>query len=381
MTVTPAAPATPASPGTSTTPAPSASLAPLTERLAAGETYRPRTLDTLRIADKDLRLVLEGRRHLLFDGGMGTMLQAAGMAAGEVPELLNLMNPEVITRVHAAYVEAGSEVVTTNTFGANALKLGDAASVEEVFTAAVQAARAAHPRYVAADIGPIGALLRPLGTLSFDEAYALFAQQARVAEQAGANLIVIETMTDLLEVKAAVLAAKECTNLPIIATMTFEADGRTFLGTSPEIAAASLDALGVDALGINCSLGPREIRPFAQRMLAVTNKPLIVQANAGLPRVENGQTVYDITPEDYAEAVGDIIADGAGIVGGCCGTTPAYIRLLAQKLGGHKPEPRQATHPFTCTSAQKLTTLDGRRIAVIGERINPTGKKRSTSPP
>lgn len=376
MTVTPAAPATPASPGTSTTPAPSASLAPLTERLVAGETYHPRTLDTLRIADKDLRLVLEGRHHLLFDGGMGTMLQAAGMAAGEVPELLNLTNPEVITRVHAAYVEAGSEVVTTNTFGANALKLGDAASVEDVFTAAVQAARAAHPRYVAADIGPIGALLRPLGTLSFDKAYALFAQQARVAEQAGADLIVIETMTDLLEVKAAVLAAKEYTNLPIIATMTFEADGRTFLGTSPEIAAASLDALGVDALGINCSLGPREIRPFAQRMLAVTNKPLIVQANAGLPRVENGQTVYDITPEDYAEAVGDIIADGAGIVGGCCGTTPAYIRLLAQKLGGHKPEPRQATHPFTCTSAQKLTTLDGRRIAVIGERINPTGKKK-----
>ncbi|WP_418742733.1 homocysteine S-methyltransferase family protein, partial [Enorma massiliensis] len=222
MTVTPATPATPASPGTPTAPTPNASLAPLTERLAAGETYRPRTLDTLHIADKDLRLVLEGRRHLLFDGGMGTMLQAAGMAAGEVPELLNLTNPEVITRVHAAYVEAGSEVVTTNTFGANALKLGDAASVEDVFTAAVQAARAAHPRYVAADIGPIGALLRPLGTLSFDEAYALFAQQARVAEQAGADLIVIETMTDLLEVKAAVLAAKECTNLPVIATMTFE---------------------------------------------------------------------------------------------------------------------------------------------------------------
>ena len=376
MTVTPAAPATPASPGTSTAPTPNASLAPLTERLAAGKTYRPRTLDTIRITDKDLHLVLEGRRHLLFDGGMGTMLQAAGMAAGEVPELLNLTNPEVITRVPAAYVEAGSEVVTTNTFGANALKLGDAASVEDVFTAAVQAARAAHPRYVAADIGPIGALLRPLGTLSFDEAYALFAQQARVAEQAGADLIVIETMTDLLEVKAAALAAKECTNLPVIATMTFEADGRTFLGTSPEIAAASLDALGVDALGINCSLGPREIRPFAQRMLAVTNKPLIIQANAGLPRVENGRTVYDITPEDYAEAVGDIIADGAGIVGGCCGTPPAYIRLLAQKLGGHKPEPRQATHPFTCTSAQKLITLDGRRIAVIGERINPTGKKK-----
>lgn len=180
MTVTPTASTTPASPGTPTAPTPNASLAPLTERLAAGETYRPRTLDTLRIADKDLRLVLEGRRHLLFDGGMGTMLQAAGMAAGEVPELLNLTNPEVITRVHAAYVEAGSEVITTNTFGANALKLGDAASVEDVFTAAVQAARAAHPRYVAADIGPIGALLRPLGTLSFDEAYALFAQQARV---------------------------------------------------------------------------------------------------------------------------------------------------------------------------------------------------------
>ncbi len=352
------------------------SPAPLTERLAAGELFAPRMLDALRFADAELRHVFEGRRHLLFDGGMGTMLQAAGLAAGEVPELLNLTDPAAITRVHAAYVAAGSEVVTTNTFGANALKLGEAASVEEIFDAAVCAARAAHPRYVAGDIGPLGTLLRPLGTLSFDEAYSYFAQQVRAAAHAGVDLIIIETMTDLAEVKAAVLAAKECCDLPVIATMTFEADGRTFLGTSPEIAAVTLDALGVDALGINCSLGPAEIRPFVQRMLAVTNKPLIVQANAGLPRVENGRTVYDITPEAYAAAVGAMIDDGVGIVGGCCGTTPAYIRLLAQKLAGHTAAPRTAAHPFTCASTQRLVTLNGRSIAVIGERINPTGKKK-----
>ena len=351
-------------------------LAPLTERLAAGERVAPRSLDRLRFADAGLRQVFEGRRHLLFDGGMGTMLQAAGLAAGEVPELLNLTDPAAITRVHAAYVAAGSEVVTTNTFGANALKLGEAASVEDIFAAAASAARAAQPRYVAGDIGPLGTLLRPLSTLSFDEAYGYFAQQVRAAAHAGVDLIIIETMTDLAEVKAAVLAAKECCDLPVIATMTFEADGRTFLGTSPEVAAVTLDALGVDALGINCSLGPVEIRPFAQRMLAVTNKPLIVQANAGLPRVEDGRTVYDIAPEAYAEAVGAMIDDGAGIVGGCCGTTPDYIRLLAQKLAGHTVAPRTDAHPFTCASAQRLVTLDGRSIAVIGERINPTGKKK-----
>ena len=328
--------------------------------------------------DNDLRAVLRGKRHLLFDGGMGTMLQARGLQAGELPELLNLTHPDEITAIHRAYVEAGSEVVTTNTFGANRLKLGDAASVGEVFSAAARCARASGARYIAGDIGPIGALLRPMGTLSFDEAYGLFAEQAQAAAAAGVDLFIIETMTDLLEIKAAILACKENTDLPVFATMTFEEDGRTFLGTSPEIAAVTLDALGADVVGINCSLGPATLRPFAARMLAVTEKPVLVQANAGLPHVEDGRTVYDIHPQEYAEAVRGMVEDGVGLIGGCCGTNPDYIRLLAGIVRDRVPEPRHVPPAFTVTSAQGIVSLpiDGHKVAVIGERINPTGKKR-----
>ena len=328
--------------------------------------------------DLDLKAVLEGRRHLLLDGGMGTMLQKAGLKAGDLPELLNFTDPDEIRAVHRAYVEAGSEVVTANTFGANRLKLEGKAAVADVFAAAVRCAREAGARWVAADIGPLGALLRPMGTLTFDEAYDLFAEEARAAVAAGADLFIIETMTDLLEIKAAVLACRENSDLPVFATMTFEADGRTFLGTSPEIAAVTLDALGADAVGINCSLGPADLRPFAQRMLGVTAKPVLVQANAGLPRVEDGKTVYDIHPEEYAEAVAGMVDDGVGIVGGCCGTDPDYIRLLAGIVRDRAPEPRTIEPALTVTSAQSLVSLPiaGHKIAVIGERINPTGKKR-----
>ena len=328
--------------------------------------------------DATLQAVLDGKRHLLFDGGMGTMLQAAGLQAGELPELLNLTHPEEITTIHRAYVEAGSEVVTTNTFGANRLKLNGKATVEEIFTAAARCGRASGARYVAGDIGPLGALLRPMGTLSFDEAYELFVQEARAAAAAGVDLFIIETMTDLLEIKAAVLACKENTNLPVFATMTFEEDGRTFLGTSPEIAAITLDALGADAVGINCSLGPAKLHPFAARMLAVTEKPVLVQANAGLPHVEDGRTVYDIHPAEYAEAVRDMVEDGVGLIGGCCGTDPDYIRLLADIIRGRAPRPRHLEPTLTVTSAQGLVSLPiaGHQVAVIGERINPTGKKR-----
>ena len=328
--------------------------------------------------DNDLRAVLHGERHLLFDGGMGTMLQVRGLQAGELPELLNLTHPEEIAAIHHAYVEAGSEVVTTNTFGANRLKLGDEATVDEIFAAAVRCARASGARYVTGDIGPLGALLRPMGTLSFDAAYELFAEEARAASKAGVDLFIIETMTDLLEIKAAVLACKEQTDLPVFATMTFEEDGRTFLGTSPEIAAVTLDALGADVVGINCSLGPATLRPFAARMLAVTEKPVLVQANAGLPRVEDGRTVYDIHPAEYAEAVRGMVEDGVGLIGGCCGTNPEYIRLLADIVRDRKPEPRHIAPALTVASAQNMVTLPvgGHRVTVIGERINPTGKKR-----
>ena len=327
---------------------------------------------------RDLARALKGESHLLFDGGMGTMLQEAGLAAGETPELWCLTHPDEVRAIHRAYVEAGSDVITTNTFGANRLKLDGKATVDEVFSAAVACARAAGARYVAGDIGPTGALLRPLGTLSFDDAYELFAEEARAAAAAGADLFIIETMTDLLEAKAALLACRENTNLPIIATMTFGEDGRTFLGTSPEVAAVTLDALGADAVGINCSLGPGELLGLAKRMLAVTEKPLLVQANAGLPHVEGERTVYDIGPESYAESVRALVDAGVGIIGGCCGTTPSYIRLLDEVIKGRAPKSRHIERALTTTSAQSIVNLPAGsgRIAVIGERINPTGKKR-----
>ena len=352
--------------------------APIDSARREGAIYTPRTIDTLRCDDR-LRAVLRGEEHLLFDGGMGTMLQAAGMKAGALPELLNFSDPDVITSIQRQYVEAGCDVITSNTFGANAHKLDGAASVEDVFASAVACARAAGARYVAGDIGPIGALLRPLGTMSFDEAYLLFKEEIEAGVKAGVDLFIIETMTDLAETKAAVLAAKENSDLPIFATMTFEEDGRTFLGTSPEIAAITLDSLGADVVGINCSQGPADLRPFAKRMLDVTDKPVLVQANAGLPHVDDeGNTVFDIDAPEYAQAVAGMIEDGVGVVGGCCGTTPEHMRLLKQLIEGRVPQVRHHDPAMYVTSAQSCVTLPvaGHRIAIIGERINPTGKKR-----
>ncbi|MDO5043226.1 MAG: homocysteine S-methyltransferase family protein [Slackia sp.] len=332
--------------------------------------------DRLRIADDYLERVIAGEEYLVFDGAMGTMLQAAGLEAGELPELLCLTSPDEVTAIHRRYVEAGSQAVTTNTFGANARKLGDAASVHEVFAAAVSCVRAAGARYVAADIGPTGALLAPLGTMSFDEAYNLFAEQVHAAVDAGADIILIETMADLLEMKAAVLAAKECSDLPVFATMTFGEDGRTFLGTSPRIAALMLSSLGVQALGMNCSLGPDDLRPLVDEMLEVATCPVMVQANAGLPHVEDGRTVFSVDADAYAESVAGMIEAGVRIVGGCCGTNPAYIANLADIVRDKRPHVPFARPLCSVTSAQEAVVLEGRHVATIGERINPTGKKR-----
>ena len=336
--------------------------------------------DCLRTSDPFLRRVFSGEEFLVFDGAMGTMLQEAGLKAGELPELLNFSHPETVTAIHRAYVEAGADVISANTFGANAHKLGDAASVEDVFAAAIACARKSGARYVAADIGPIGALLKPLGTMDFDEAYDLFAQQARAAQAAGADLFVVETMTDLLEAKAAVLACLECTELPVVATMTFGEDGCTFLGTSPEICAMTLSALGVQAVGINCSLGPDALAPLLARMAPFARVPLMVQANAGLPRIEDGRTLYDIDAEAYAHAAEALLDAGATIVGGCCGTSPDYIARIRTLVDTRTPMPPQGrdAHAFAVCSAQKTLVMQaGKPYAnIIGERINPTGKKR-----
>ena len=337
-------------------------------------------LNKLRIKDDYLRRVLEGEEFLLFDGAFGTMMQRAGLTLdGENPDLLNLTNPQAITAIHREYVEAGAQVATTNTFGANARKLDGAASVAEVYQAAAQAARASGARYVAGDIGPTGALLEPLGTLSFEEAYGLFAEQAQAAQAAGCDLIVVETMSDLLEAKAAVLAACENTNLPVFATMTFGEDGRTFLGTTPAVAAATLSSLGVAAVGMNCSLGPDELAPLVEQMASFARCPLMVQPNAGLPRVVDGKTTYDMGPDDFVRALGRILDAGASIVGGCCGTDPAFIAALAAEVARRcTPAPRAYKPALVVTSAQEAAVLpQGERcVAVIGERINPTGKKR-----
>ena len=330
----------------------------------------------LRVKDDHLRRVLAGEDFLLFDGAMGTQLQARGLAAGEVPELLCLTNPQQITQIHQAYVQAGSEVVTTNTFGASAPKLGDAATVEEVFSAAVACAKASGARYVAADIGPTGSLLEPMGTLPFDDAYELFAQQVRAADAAGADLFIIETMADLAEAKAAVLAAKECSDLPIFCTMTFDEDGRTFLGTTPEVAAKTLSSLGASVVGINCSLGPKDVAPLIRRMLPWSSVPVMAQANAGLPHVEDGVTLYDIKPKEYCEAVRDMLDAGVTVIGGCCGTTPAYIAGEKDLLAGRTPTVRDVCRDFAVTSSQRLVSLPAGHVGVIGERINPTGKRR-----
>ena len=338
------------------------------------------TSDSFRTTDPFLRRVFAGEEFLVFDGAMGTMLQEAGLKAGELPELLNFSHPETVTAIHRAYVEAGADVISANTFGANAHKLGDAASVEGVFAAAIACARKSGARYVAADIGPIGALLKPLGTMDFDEAYDLFAQQARAAQAAGADLFVVETMTDLLEAKAAVLACLECTELPVVATMTFGEDGCTFLGTSPEICAMTLSALGVQAVGINCSLGPDALVPLLARMAPFARVPLMVQANAGLPRIEGGRTLYDIDAEAYAHAAEALLDAGATVVGGCCGTSPDYIARIRALVSTRTPMPPQSrdVHAFAVCSAQKTLVMQaGRPYAnIIGERINPTGKKR-----
>lgn len=338
------------------------------------------TSDRFRTTDPFLRRVFAGEEFLVFDGAMGTMLQEAGLKAGELPELLNFSHPETVTAIHRAYVEAGADVISANTFGANAHKLGDAASVEDVFAAAIACARKSGARYVAADIGPIGALLKPLGTMDFDEAYDLFAQQARAAQVAGADLFVVETMTDLLEAKAAVLACLECTELPVVATMTFGEDGCTFLGTSPEICAMTLSALGVQAVGINCSLGPDALAPLLVRMAPFARVPLMVQANAGLPRIEDGRTLYDIDAEAYAHAAEALLDAGATVVGGCCGTSPDYIARIRALVSTRVPMPPQSrdAHAFAVCSAQKTLVMQaGKPYAnIIGERINPTGKKR-----
>ena len=319
---------------------------------------------------------------VMLDGGMGTMLQKAGVPMGKVPEELNVTPGDAVMDIHRQYIEAGSDVIYANTFSANRYKLGYSSySVDTLVTAGVQNAKKAVADSgknvaVALDVGPIGELMEPNGALKFEDAYDMFKEMMVAGEKAGADLIVIETSTDLLEMKAAVLAAKENTNLPVFSTMTFEKNGRTFTGVTVEAAALTLTGLGVDAIGINCSLGPNDIYPMAQKLAEWTPLPIVIKANAGLPNLNSGG--YDISAEEFAEQMEKFMDLGVTIIGGCCGTTPDYIREMKAMLARREKEGKTANRPeyvrqaAVCSSTQ-VVSIDGVRI--IGERINPTGKK------
>ena len=318
---------------------------------------------------------VEKNEIILLDGATGTMLQAAGLPLGELPEVWSVTHPDVVTAIGRQYIEAGSDVIYANTFGANRLKARRSGySAAELVTAAVRCARKAAEgtaARVALDVGPIGQLLEPLGTLTFEEAYDIFREIMIAGERAGADLAVIETMSDLCEVKAAVLAAKENTSLPVWVTMTYEATGRTFVGVTVPSMALTLNGLGVDAMGFNCSLGPAELLPMVKELSRWTDRPLILKPNAGLPDPATG--AYTITAEAFADELAKAADDGVTIFGGCCGTTPAFIRAVSGAVRRKSVKRTGSAQNGVC-SATRTVPFGG--VRVVGERVNPTGKKR-----
>lgn len=329
---------------------------------------------------------LFGRELLIFDGAMGTMLQAAGLQPGEKPDLWNITHPETVRDIHCAYLRAGANILKTNTFGCNAWKLaGSGHGSEEVAARAVQIAKNAiavenetqGPAFVAMDVGPIGRLLSPLGDLDFEEAVALFSAPIAAGKAAGADLVLIETFSDAYELKAAVLAAKEAApDLPLCATVTLDKRGKLLTGGDVDVVCALMEGLGVDALGLNCGLGPVQMLPILERLRESSSLPLILNPNAGLPREEAGQTVYDLGPTEFAHWMEQAAHKGAWLIGGCCGTTPAHIEAMAEKCRAIvPPKVTQKTHTVACSYGSALYFADG-APALIGERINPTGKPR-----
>ncbi len=323
-----------------------------------------------------------GREWLFFDGGTGSILQEKGLQPGELPETWNLLHPDRILDLHRGYLEAGADIYNTNTFGANRLKFPE--NLDEIVTAAVKLAKEARTQagrdddaYVALDIGPTGKLLAPMGDLSFDDAVDIFGEVVRIGAREGADLVLIETMNDSYEAKAAVLAAKENCDLPVFITCVFDGSGKMLTGGTPESVVAMLEGLGVDALGVNCSLGPAQMIPIVERLVKAAHVPVLVNPNAGLPKSVDGRTVYDVGPEEFAGYMKQIAALGAAAVGGCCGTTPDYIRAEIAAVRPLPLLPPQGTKQTVIASFSRTVEI-GRaaRPVIIGERINPTGKKR-----
>ncbi len=315
------------------------------------------------------------------DGGMGTLLQQKGLMPGEHPERWNLTHPNEIIEIHKAYFNAGSNVVCTNTFGANLLKFEEN-ELENIIMSAVLNAKTAREnsvfsseKFIALDIGPTGKLLKPLGDLDFEDAVGIFAKTVKLGVKYGVDLIVIETMNDSYETKAALLAAKENCELPVIVSNAYGEDKKLMTGATPAAMVALLEGMGVDALGANCSLGPRQLKAVAEELLENASVPVILKPNAGLPKSVNGKTVFDVTADDFAIEVADIIKKGVRVVGGCCGTTPEYIKALYSKTCDFIPEPIKNKN-ISVVSSYTTAVKFGKQPILIGERINPTGKKR-----
>lgn len=304
-----------------------------------------------------------------FDGGMGTMLQAAGLKAGQLPETLNITNKDMILAVHRAYADAGCEYITANTFGANCLKFEN---YDEIIKAGIELAKSVGKK-VLLDIGPTGKLLKPMGELAFDDAIDIFAKTV-IAGKDGADAVLIETMSDTYEIKAAVLAAKENCDLPIIVTMIFDEKGRLLTGADIKTAVTMLEGLGVDVIGLNCGLGPKQMIEYVKELRKWTSLPIAVQPNAGLPVSVNGKTVFNVEPAEFAQDMKEIAKLGVSYLGGCCGTTPEHIRqmiALCKDIPANVPEPKN----YCFVSSYSETVDLGEKPKIIGERINPTGKK------
>ncbi len=328
-----------------------------------------------------MRPILErlNKEWLFCDGGSGTILQKKGLRTGELPESWNMTHPEEIKDLYSGYLNAGCDIFNTNTFGANRLHYPD--NLEEVVTAGIKLAKEARKEcgredaYIALDIGPTGKLLEPLGDLSFEEAVDIFAEVVRIGAPQGVDLILIETMNDTYEVKAALLAAKENSDLPVFVTTTYNSNGLALTGASVKVMIPMLEGLGADAVGVNCSLGPKELYPIVKEITEVASKPVIVNPNAGLPKTKHGMTYYDITPEDFTELMEEIALLGVQVMGGCCGTTPAHIRMMRERVAAMPFQPaakKDRTFVTSCSGVREITDV----LSIVGERINPTGKKR-----
>ena len=322
------------------------------------------------------------KNHIVYlDGGIGTLLQAGGLKPGEYPERWNLSHHDVIIDIHKAYFDAGSNIVCTNTFGANCLKFADD-ELEQIIKAAVANAKKAREqsvqkgeKFIALDIGPSGKLLKPLGDLDFEDAVNVFSKSVKFGVKYGVDLIIIETMNDSYETKAALLAAKENSNLPVIVSNAYGEDGKLMTGAAPAAMVAMLEGMGADAIGANCSLGPRQLRGVAEELLQKASVPVILKPNAGLPKSINGKTVFDVTVDEFSDEVAALVKKGVRVVGGCCGTTPEYIASLYSKTSELAPVPI-ADKKITVVSSYTHAIEFGESPILIGERINPTGKKR-----